>query len=169
MNSRAVFRIETVRLLRANQFPEDCGPLAHPVRPDSYIKMDNFYSSTVYNKVTTLHLLCLFSHILHVTRFATLDLIYIPSQYKCGYYNPEKFNCRMVRSSYTYTPSKNEQGAEVIRMYEAVLGKAGFRKGMDLYFQRHDGQVIHFHPHMTFHTLFYSPINIFFFSIQQLQ
>lgn len=57
--------------------------MAHPIRPESYIKMDNFYTLTVY-----------------------------------------------------------EKGAEVVRMYEQVLGKAGFRKGMDLYFERHDGQAV---------------------------
>jgi aminopeptidase N len=48
--SRAVRRIGDVRALRAMQFPEDGGPLAHPVRPDSYIRIDNFYTPTVYNK-----------------------------------------------------------------------------------------------------------------------
>ncbi|KAI7843850.1 hypothetical protein COHA_002401 [Chlorella ohadii] len=83
MNSRPVKRIEDVIRLRAAQFSEDNGPMAHPIRPESYIKMDNFYTLTVY-----------------------------------------------------------EKGAEVVRLYEAVLGKAGFRKGMDLYFQRHDGQAV---------------------------
>ena len=50
MGSAAVKRIEDVRLLRAAQFPEDAGPLAHPVRPDSYIEISNFYTATVYNK-----------------------------------------------------------------------------------------------------------------------
>ncbi|WP_265587165.1 aminopeptidase N [Sphingomicrobium arenosum] len=50
MNSEAVKRIEDVRLLRAIQFPEDNGPLAHPVRPESYIEITNFYTATVYNK-----------------------------------------------------------------------------------------------------------------------
>ncbi len=50
MGSGAVKRIEDVRLLRAAQFPEDGGPLAHPVRPDSYIEISNFYTATVYNK-----------------------------------------------------------------------------------------------------------------------
>ncbi len=50
MGSEAVKRIEDVRLLRAAQFPEDAGPLAHPVRPDSYIEISNFYTATVYNK-----------------------------------------------------------------------------------------------------------------------
>jgi aminopeptidase N len=50
VGSAAVNRIEDVRVLRAVQFPEDQGPLAHPVRPDSYIEISNFYTSTVYNK-----------------------------------------------------------------------------------------------------------------------
>jgi aminopeptidase N len=48
--SRAVRRIAEVRALRAQQFPEDDGPLAHPVRPQSYLRIDNFYTATVYNK-----------------------------------------------------------------------------------------------------------------------
>ena len=48
--SRAVRRIGDVRTLRATQFPEDAGPLAHPVQPESYIRIDNFYTATVYNK-----------------------------------------------------------------------------------------------------------------------
>ena len=81
MGSQAVKRIEDVRLLRAAQFPEDAGPLAHPVRPESYIEITNFYTATVYNK-----------------------------------------------------------GAEVIRMMRTILGEDAFRKGSDLYFERHDGQ-----------------------------
>jgi aminopeptidase N len=50
MGSPAVKRIEDVRLLRAAQFPEDAGPLAHPIRPDSYQEISNFYTATVYNK-----------------------------------------------------------------------------------------------------------------------
>ncbi|HEU0100067.1 MAG TPA: aminopeptidase N [Allosphingosinicella sp.] len=50
MGSAAVKRIEDVRMLRAAQFPEDGGPLAHPVRPDSYMEIANFYTATVYNK-----------------------------------------------------------------------------------------------------------------------
>ncbi|MEO5773418.1 MAG: aminopeptidase N [Sphingomicrobium sp.] len=50
MGSAAVKRIEDVRMLRAAQFPEDQGPLAHPVRPDSYIEISNFYTATIYNK-----------------------------------------------------------------------------------------------------------------------
>jgi len=50
MGSEAVKRIDDVRLLRAAQFPEDSGPLAHPVRPDSYMEITNFYTATVYNK-----------------------------------------------------------------------------------------------------------------------
>jgi len=80
MTSHAVKRIEDVRGLRASQFPQDAGPMAHPIRPDSYQEMSNFYTATVY-----------------------------------------------------------EKGAEVIRMYHTLLGAEGFRKGMDLYFERHDG------------------------------
>ena len=50
MRSRPVQRIQAVRALRARQFPEDAGPLAHPIRPDSYIAIDNFYTATVYEK-----------------------------------------------------------------------------------------------------------------------
>jgi aminopeptidase N len=50
MGSEAVKRIEDVRVLRAAQFPEDRGPLAHPVRPETYIEISNFYTATVYNK-----------------------------------------------------------------------------------------------------------------------
>ena len=83
MNSRPVKRIADVRRLRAAQFPEDAGPTAHPVRPDSYISIDNFYTPTVY-----------------------------------------------------------EKGAEVIRMIHTVIGAEKFRAGMDLYFERHDGQAV---------------------------
>lgn len=78
--SRPVQRIADVRILRATQFPEDAGPLAHPVRPDSYIEINNFYTPTVY-----------------------------------------------------------EKGAEVVRMLATILGEDTFRRGMDLYFDRHDG------------------------------
>ncbi|WMW81575.1 aminopeptidase N [Undibacterium cyanobacteriorum] len=80
---RAVKRIEDVRILRQHQFPEDAGPMSHPVRPDSYAEINNFYTVTVY-----------------------------------------------------------EKGSEVVRMYYTLLGHEGFRKGMDLYFQRHDGQAV---------------------------
>src|ERR1700756_3246206 len=79
--SRPVKRIADVRLLRAHQFVEDAGPLAHPVRPPVYNEINNFYTATVY-----------------------------------------------------------EKGAEIVRMLKALLGDAGFRRGMDLYFERHDGQ-----------------------------
>jgi aminopeptidase N len=79
--SRAVERIGDVRGLRSHQFVEDAGPLAHPVRPDLYHEINNFYTSTVY-----------------------------------------------------------EKGAEVVRMIRTLLGAETFRKGMDLYFERHDGQ-----------------------------
>jgi aminopeptidase N len=78
-----VTRIQEVRGLRAAQFPEDAGPMAHPVRPQSYMEISNFYTSTVY-----------------------------------------------------------EKGAEVVRMIHTLLGKEAFRRGMDLYFQRHDGQAV---------------------------
>ncbi len=83
MNSRPVQRIGDVRVLRTFQFKEDSGPMAHPVRPDSYVEINNFYTVTVYNK-----------------------------------------------------------GAEVIRMMHTLLGAPGFRRGMDLYFARHDGQAV---------------------------
>ena len=81
--SRTVQRISDVRQLKALQFPEDQGPLAHPVRPESYIEINNFYTPTVY-----------------------------------------------------------EKGAELVRMIEAVLGREQFRAGMDLYFDRHDGEAV---------------------------
>ena len=83
MNSHTVKRIEDVTFLRANQFAEDAGPMAHPVRPDSFIEISNFYTLTVY-----------------------------------------------------------EKGAEVVRMLHTLLGAEGFRKGTDLYFERHDGQAV---------------------------
>jgi len=79
--SAPVKRIEDVRILRAAQFPEDSGPLAHPIRPDSYQEISNFYTATVYNK-----------------------------------------------------------GAEVIRMMTVLAGSERFRKGTDIYFDRHDGE-----------------------------
>jgi aminopeptidase N len=81
--SRVVKRIGDVRALRAAQFREDAGPLAHPVQPDRYITIDNFYTATVYNK-----------------------------------------------------------GAEVIRMMATIIGRESFRRGMDLYFKRHDNQAV---------------------------
>ena len=81
MRSRPVERINAVKTLRATQFVEDAGPLAHPVRPSQYKEISNFYTATVYNK-----------------------------------------------------------GAEVIRMLKTLIGSAAFRKGMDLYFTRHDGE-----------------------------
>ncbi|MBV4530656.1 aminopeptidase N [Pseudomonas sp. SWRI107] len=83
MNSRTVKRIEDVAYLRTHQFAEDAGPMAHPVRPDSFIEISNFYTLTVY-----------------------------------------------------------EKGAEVVGMVRTLLGHEGFRKGSDLYFERHDGQAV---------------------------
>ena len=89
-SARAVKRIEDVRLLRNVQFTEDAGPMAHPVRPDSYQEINNFYTVTVY-----------------------------------------------------------EKGAELVRMMQTLLsqpqdelGRAGFARGMALYFERHDGQAV---------------------------
>jgi aminopeptidase N len=81
MNSAPLKRIEDVALLRRAQFPEDAGPLSHPVRPSQYSEINNFYTATVY-----------------------------------------------------------EKGSELVRMLAGHLGQDGFRKGMDLYFDRHDGQ-----------------------------
>lgn len=80
MRSRPVKRIAEVRHLRSEQFPEDSGPLAHPVRPTKYREINNFYTTTVY-----------------------------------------------------------EKGSEVTRMIATILGRDGFKQGMDLYFERHDG------------------------------
>lgn len=80
MNSRGVKRIEDVSLLRTAQFAEDAGPMSHPIRPDSYMEISNFYTLTVY-----------------------------------------------------------EKGAEVVRMIHTILGAEAFRRGSDLYFERHDG------------------------------
>ena len=79
--SATVQRIVDVRLLRSTQFTEDAGPLAHPVRPEAFIEINNFYTATVY-----------------------------------------------------------EKGAELVRMIETILGREDFRRGMDLYFERHDGE-----------------------------
>ena len=83
MGSRGVKRIRDVRFLRAHQFAEDAGPMAHPVRPESYIEINNFYTLTVY-----------------------------------------------------------EKGAELVRMQHNLLGPEVFRKAMDLYFERHDGEAV---------------------------
>ena len=83
MNSATVKRIEDVAYLRTHQFAEDAGPMAHSVRPESFMEISNFYTLTVY-----------------------------------------------------------EKGAEVVRMIQTLLGKEGFRKGSDLYFERHDGQAV---------------------------
>ncbi|MGI4982976.1 MAG: aminopeptidase N [Janthinobacterium lividum] len=82
-SAHATKRIEDVRMLRQTQFAEDAGPMAHPVRPESYQEINNFYTVTIY-----------------------------------------------------------EKGGEVVRMYQTLLGREGFRAGMDLYFRRHDGQAV---------------------------
>ncbi|MDQ2078007.1 aminopeptidase N [Marinimicrobium sp. ABcell2] len=83
MGSPTVKRVEDVSMLRTAQFAEDAGPMAHPVRPDSYIEISNFYTLTIY-----------------------------------------------------------EKGSEVVRMLANLLGPELFRKGTDLYFDRHDGQAV---------------------------
>ena len=83
MGSAEVKRIEDVRLLKSLQFVEDAGPIAHPVRPSSYIEINNFYTLTIY-----------------------------------------------------------EKGAELVRMQAQILGAKNYRKAMDLYFERHDGQAV---------------------------
>ena len=83
MNAAAPKRIDDVNILRTAQFAEDAGPMAHPIQPDSYQEINNFYTVTVYNK-----------------------------------------------------------GAEVIRMIYTLLGVDKFRQGMDLYFERFDGQAV---------------------------
>ncbi len=83
ISKSSVSLIENVRSLRASQFAEDNGPMAHPVRPESYIEINNFYTATVY-----------------------------------------------------------EKGAELIGMIKTLIGAEDFRKGMDLYFERHDGQAV---------------------------
>ena len=82
-SARAVKRIEDVRLLRTVQFAEDAGPMSHPVRPDQYLEINNFYTVTIY-----------------------------------------------------------EKGAELVRMMQTLVGKEGFKAGMALYFERHDGQAV---------------------------
>ena len=81
VRSRPVKRISDVKLLRSHQFPEDAGPLAHPVRPQSYVEINNFYTATIY-----------------------------------------------------------EKGAEVVRMIKTIIGRQAFRKAMDIYFHKHDGE-----------------------------
>ena len=83
LTARTVKRIQDVEIIKTAQFAEDAGPMAHPIRPESYIEMNNFYTSTIYDK-----------------------------------------------------------GAEVIRMMHTILGPSNFRKGTDLYFERHDGQAV---------------------------
>ncbi len=83
MSSREMVRIDSVADLRSRQFAEDAGPNAHPIRPESCFAVDNFFTSTIY-----------------------------------------------------------EKGSEVIRMMQTMVGRPGFRKGMDLYFSRHDGQAV---------------------------
>ncbi|MEO1160868.1 MAG: aminopeptidase N, partial [Pseudomonadota bacterium] len=74
MRSRAVKRIQDVRTLRSHQFPEDAGPLAHPVRPQSYIEINNFYTATVYEKGA--EVVRMFKTLLGAEKFANALNIY---------------------------------------------------------------------------------------------
>ncbi|KAL9251497.1 Puromycin-sensitive aminopeptidase-like protein [Drosera capensis] len=111
MGSRTVKRISDVSKLRMYQFPQDAGPMAHPVRPHSYIKMDNFYTGKSWCFI-----------------FASCFCLDLRSLLIFS---------AMLSHGYVY-----EKGAEVVRMYKTLLGTEGFRKGMDLYFERHDGQAV---------------------------
>ncbi|XP_059661813.1 puromycin-sensitive aminopeptidase-like [Cornus florida] len=123
MGSRTVIRIADVKSLRNYQFPEDSGPMAHPVRPHSYIKMDNFYTGKIY--VLRLTLISLFYSLsLSLSIYIYIYCVYVSKQ------GP------------LLTPYSSYQGPEVVRMYKTLLGSQGFRKGMDLYFKRHDGQAV---------------------------
>ncbi|KAK4488300.1 hypothetical protein RD792_004056 [Penstemon davidsonii] len=121
MGSRTVKRISDVSKLRTYQFPQDAGPMAHPVRPHSYIKVKAhaLFSNdgmSVALHHTVLFVLPVFLHILTIDQHFFL----VSFPYEQVY----------------------EKGAEVVRMYKTLLGSSGFRKGMDLYFKRHDGQAV---------------------------
>ncbi|KAG8087612.1 hypothetical protein GUJ93_ZPchr0010g8359 [Zizania palustris] len=114
LGCRTVKRIADVSKLRTYQFPQDAGPMAHPIRPHSYIKMDNFYTVTV--------------------RFCFLPISFQIPINMHAFFHEHQPSCHLSR---VY-----EKGAEVVRMYKTMFGASGFRKGMDLYFQRHDGQAV---------------------------
>ncbi|KAM3321725.1 puromycin-sensitive aminopeptidase isoform X1 [Capsicum chacoense] len=116
LGSRPVKRIADVSKLRMYQFPQDSGPMAHPVRPHSYIKMDNFYTVTVRSWS-----FCFIS-----------VLTFLAPKVFINYCFFVPFSLLQVY----------EKGAEVVRMYKTLLGSQGFRKGTDLYFERHDGQAV---------------------------
>ncbi|XP_057519472.1 puromycin-sensitive aminopeptidase-like isoform X2 [Amaranthus tricolor] len=122
MGSRTVKRIADVSRLRNYQYPQDAGPMAHPVRPHSYIKMDNFYTVTV-----CLGILILCSVVI------TLVLFFAPHSI---------FLFMATHLVLVFSMQVYEKGAEVVRMYKTLLGSEGFRKGMDLYFKRHDGHAV---------------------------
>lgn len=82
MNSHAVKRIEDVNALRARQFAEDAGPMSHPIRPESYISMDNFYTATVYSKgaeVCSRLVFFIFSWLIQISHH--LVLVFLPKGY----------------------------------------------------------------------------------------
>ncbi|XP_057520634.1 puromycin-sensitive aminopeptidase-like isoform X2 [Amaranthus tricolor] len=122
MGSRTVKRIADVSKLRNYQYPQDAGPMAHPVRPHSYIKMDNFYTVTV----------C-FGILILCSAVITLLLFFTPHSI---------FLFMTTHLILAFSMQVYEKGAEVVRMYKTLLGSEGFRKGMDLYFKRHDGQAV---------------------------
>ncbi|PSS04188.1 Puromycin-sensitive aminopeptidase [Actinidia chinensis var. chinensis] len=122
MGSRTVKRITDVSRLRNYQFPQDAGPMAHPVRPHSYIKMDNFYTDGRF---------CTMS-----ITFSLLILLF------CFFTKAPNCCFFVIVYSLFFGLQVYEKGAEVVRMYKTLLGSQGFRKGMDLYFKRHDGQAV---------------------------
>lgn len=128
--------------------------MAHPIRPESYIKMDNFYTLTVYEKGELCCGVAPFGpdrwqgH-QRVSKGRASEpwqlrawwhvwaLLHLTAAHVLGKEKP----CSITPTHPPTHPLFLPAGAEVVRLYEQVLGKAGFRKGMDLYFQRHDGQV----------------------------
>ncbi|KAI4370277.1 hypothetical protein MLD38_018644 [Melastoma candidum] len=163
MGSRTVKRIADVSRLRISQFPQDAGPMAHPVRPHSYIKMDNFYTGKlpthdldeddgpihyfiIYNSYVFLSLVSPLSwnnygahHCCLVYsdgRYCAVEIVNPFGPVYCSR-NADFPHCFSLDGLQVY-----EKGAEVVRMYKTLLGTQGFRKGMDLYFERHDGQAV---------------------------
>ena len=155
MNSRGVKRIGDVSRLRASQFPQDAGPMAHAIRPEEYIKMDNFYTVTVYEKGPALVLSKIQAHcsppLVECTTFRNIYQYWqlLHSSQSRLFISQLVTVCPSIAIYSTPTLADSrltvffpEKGAEVVRMYETLLGKGGFRKGMDLYFERHDGQAV---------------------------
>ncbi|RXH95583.1 hypothetical protein DVH24_008083 [Malus domestica] len=134
MGSRPVKRISDVSRLRNSQFPQDAGPMAHPVRPHSYIKMDNFYTVIWVKPLLFVIGICALNFdMFWVSCAITLYLIVILDCHQ---------HLLAVTSQWHNLTVQLYQGAEVVRMYKTLLGSQGFRNGMDLYFKRHDGQAV---------------------------